>query len=49
MVREFTRKIPGAELVVDDGLGHFSLVIQRAAAALDYLAERLAEVAETPA
>ena len=38
MVREFTRKIPGAELVVDDGLGHFSLVIQRAAAALDYLA-----------
>ncbi len=42
MVREFTRKIAGAELVVDEELGHFSLVIRRAAAALDYLAERAA-------
>lgn len=49
MVREFTRKIAGAELVVDEGLGHFSLVIQRAAAALDYLAERVIEVGKTPA
>ncbi len=42
MVREFTRQIPGAELIVEDGLGHFSMVIHRAAAALDYLAERAA-------
>lgn len=42
MVREFTRKIARAELMVDEELGHFSLVIHRAAAALDYLAERAA-------
>lgn len=39
MVRDFTRKIAGAELVVEESLGHFSLVILKAAAALDYLAE----------
>lgn len=42
MVQEFTRKIAGADLIVDEELGHFSLVIRRAAAALDYLAERVA-------
>lgn len=49
MVREFTRKIAGAELVVDEELGHFSLVIRRSAAALDYLAKRAAEVPKPPA
>jgi hypothetical protein len=39
MVREFTGKIAGAELVVDEEMGHFSLVLRRAPAALDYLAE----------
>ena len=39
-VREFTCRIPGAELTVEDGLGHFSLVIRRAAAALEHLAAR---------
>jgi pimeloyl-ACP methyl ester carboxylesterase/ribosomal protein S18 acetylase RimI-like enzyme len=38
MVREFTGKMPGAELMVDEPLGHFSLVMRRAPAALDYLA-----------
>jgi len=37
MVREFTRKIAGAELVVDESLGHFSLVVRSAPEALDYL------------
>lgn len=39
MVREFTGKIAGAELIVEENLGHFSLVVRRAAAALDYLAQ----------
>ncbi len=39
MVREFTGKIAGAELVVDEERGHFSLILQRASAALDYLAD----------
>jgi hypothetical protein len=39
MVREFTEKIAGAELIVDEQMGHFSLVLRRAPAALDYLAE----------
>lgn len=43
MVREFTGKIAGAELVVDEPLGHFSLILRRAAAALDYLVARTAE------
>lgn len=43
LVREFTRGIAGAELWIDEKLGHFSLVIRRAPAALDYLAERAAE------
>ncbi|GAA5121787.1 alpha/beta hydrolase [Luteolibacter yonseiensis] len=38
MLREFTGKIAGAELVVDGSLGHFSLVVERAPAALDHLA-----------
>ncbi len=37
MVPEFTRKIAGVEL------GHFSLVIRRAASALDYLRELMAD------
>jgi pimeloyl-ACP methyl ester carboxylesterase len=40
MVREFVGKIAGAELVVDESLGHFSLVIRRAPEAMDYLAEK---------
>jgi hypothetical protein len=43
LVREFTRGIAGAELLIDKKLGHFSLVIRRAPAALDYLAARAAE------
>lgn len=39
MVREFTGKIPSARLEVVDGLGHFSLALRKAAAALDHLAE----------
>jgi pimeloyl-ACP methyl ester carboxylesterase len=39
LVREFTGKIAGAELVEDEEMGHFSLVLRRAPAALDYLAE----------
>jgi len=39
MVREFTGKIAAAELIVDQEMGHFSLVLRRAPAALDYLAE----------
>ncbi len=38
MVRDFVGTIAGAHLQVDETLGHFSLVIQRAPAALDYLA-----------
>lgn len=37
MVREFTAAIPGATLEVDPALGHFSLVLRKAAAALDVL------------
>lgn len=40
MVRDFVGKIRGAELEVDPTLGHFSLVIRRAPAAMDYLAEK---------
>ncbi|MES2439284.1 MAG: alpha/beta hydrolase [Verrucomicrobiota bacterium] len=43
MVREFTGKIAGAELQEDETMGHFSLVLRRAPAALDYLAARVAE------
>ena len=43
MVREFTGKITGASLEVDDALGHFSLVLRKAPAAMDYLADRAAE------
>ncbi len=39
MVREFTGKIPNARLEVADDLGHFSLALRKAAAALDHLAE----------
>jgi pimeloyl-ACP methyl ester carboxylesterase len=46
MVREFTGKIAGAELVVDEEMGHFSLVLRRAPAALDYLAARAAEAGD---
>ena len=42
LVREFTGKIAGATLEVDEALGHFSLVIRRAPSALDYLAKRAA-------
>ena len=40
MVRRFAANIAGAELIVDEKLGHFSLVIQRAADAMDYLATK---------
>jgi pimeloyl-ACP methyl ester carboxylesterase len=40
MVREFTGNIAGTELIVDENLGHFSMAIRQAPAALDYLAER---------
>lgn len=43
MVREFTGKISGAQLEVDDAMGHFSLVLRKAPAALDYLAACAAE------
>lgn len=46
MVREFTGKIAGAQLVVDEAPGHFSLVLRRAPAALDYLAARAAEAGD---
>ena len=39
MVREFVGKIAGAELEIAEDLGHFSLVLRRAPAALDHLAE----------
>ena len=39
LVQEFVGKIPHAQLEIVDDLGHFSLVIHRASAALDYLAE----------
>lgn len=39
MVREFIGNIAGAELIVDEKLGHFSMAIRQAPAALDYLAE----------
>ena len=38
LVQEFVGKIPHAQLEIVDDLGHFSLVIHRASAALDYLA-----------
>ncbi len=38
MVREFTGKIRGTVLEEDPSLGHFSLVLRKAPAALDYLA-----------
>ena len=43
MVREFTAKIRGANLEVDESLGHFSLVLRKAPEALDYLAACAAE------
>lgn len=43
LVRGFTGRIAGAELVVENDLGHFSLVIRRAAAALDHLAARASD------
>ncbi len=39
LVIDFIRKMPFAELQVEKSLGHFSLAIHRASAALDYLAE----------
>jgi hypothetical protein len=39
MVRDFVGKTAGAHLHVDEGLGHFSLVLQRVPAAVDCLAE----------
>lgn len=41
MVREFTGKIAGAELVTEESLGHFSLVVRRSPAALDYLRDAI--------
>ncbi len=46
MVREFVSKIAGATLEVDEALGHFSLVIRKAPAALDYVASRAAEAGD---
>ncbi|MEO5912754.1 MAG: alpha/beta hydrolase [Luteolibacter sp.] len=43
MVREFTGKISGAQLDVDETMGHFSLVLRKAPVALDYLATCAAE------
>ncbi|MES2660776.1 MAG: alpha/beta hydrolase [Verrucomicrobiota bacterium] len=43
MVRELTGKIPGALLEVEETMGHFSLVLRKAPAALDYLAACAAE------
>lgn len=43
MVREFTGKISGATLEVEESLGHFSLVLRKAPDALDYLAACAAE------
>lgn len=41
MVREFVEKIPTARLDVAEALGHFSMVILGATAAMDHLAEGL--------
>lgn len=38
MVRAFTSRIPGAELIVDEDSGHFSLAMLRAPSAFEYLA-----------
>lgn len=46
MVREFTGKIAGAERVVEESLGHISLILRRAAAALDYFAAGAAEAGD---
>jgi pimeloyl-ACP methyl ester carboxylesterase len=46
MVREFTGKIATATLHVDEGLGHFSLVMRRAPDALDHLAKCAAEAGD---
>lgn len=40
LVQRLCEILPHAELEAVDGLGHFSLAVLRAAAALDYLAER---------
>jgi pimeloyl-ACP methyl ester carboxylesterase len=40
LVQRLCEILPHAELEVAEGLGHFSLAVLRAAAALDYLAER---------
>lgn len=39
LVEDLIRQMPNASLEVEKSLGHFSLAIHRAAAALDYLAE----------
>jgi len=39
LVGDLVRKMPNARLEIEPALGHFSLAIHRAAAALDYLAE----------
>lgn len=38
LVGELTRKMPAAQLQIDESLGHFSLAVHRAAAALDTIA-----------
>lgn len=43
MVREFTSRLAGATMEVDPALGHFSLVLHKVEAALDYLAGCAAE------
>jgi pimeloyl-ACP methyl ester carboxylesterase len=40
LVRNFLVQVPGARLEVAESLGHFSLVITKAPAALDHLADR---------
>lgn len=43
MVREFTGKIAGATLTVEESLGHFSLAMRKAPAALDHIAGCIAK------
>lgn len=40
LVKDLTGKMPFSTLDIEEGLGHFSLAVLRAGAALDYIAER---------